>query len=182
MVGRTSLPHQPLWQVYFPFTCWKLWLARNECIFKNQSCSQHRLIYSSVQAATEFHFLAGTTKQPMVRVPQLIHWKAPPHPYLKLNTDGSALDNPGLARAGGVLRDHQGQWISGFSARVGLATNNMAELDVVRQGLAMAWNAGVKLLQLELDSRMVLTWLTNKTMNYPTNMLPLICDCKNLLD
>ena len=46
----------------------------------------------------------------------------------------------------------------------------------------MAWNAGVKLLQLELDSRVVLTWLTNKNMNYPTNMLPLICDCRNLLD
>ena len=46
----------------------------------------------------------------------------------------------------------------------------------------MAWNAGVKLLQLELDSRVVLTWLTNKNMNYPTNMLPLIYDCTNLLD
>ena len=118
----------------------------------------------------------------MVRVPQLIHWKAPPHPYLKLNFDGSALDNPGLVGAGGVLRDHQGRWISRFSARVGLVTNNMAELATVRQGLAMAWNAGVKLLQLELDSRVVLTWLTNKNMNYPTNMLPLIYDCRNLLD
>ena len=87
-----------------------------------------------------------------------------------------------MAGAGGVLRDHQGQWISGFSARVGLASNNMAELVVVRQGLAMAWNVGVKLLQLELDSRVVLTWLTNKNMSYPTNMLPLICDCRNLLD
>ena len=46
----------------------------------------------------------------------------------------------------------------------------------------MAWNAGVKLLQLELDSRVVLTWLTNKNMNYPINMLPLICDCRSLLD
>ena len=69
----------------------------------------------------------------------------------------SALDNPGLAGAGGVLRDHQGLWISGFSARVGLATNNMAKLAAVRQGLVMAWNANVKLFQLELDSRVVLT-------------------------
>ena len=68
-VGRASLPHQPPWQVYFPFTCWKFWLAQNERIFKNQSHSQHSLIYSSVQAATEFHFLAGTTKRPLVRVP-----------------------------------------------------------------------------------------------------------------
>ena len=72
--------------------------------------------------------------------------KRPPPLHLKLNIDGSALDNLGLAGAGGILRDHQGRWILGFSARVGLATNNMVELATVRQGLAMAWNVGVRLL------------------------------------
>ena len=47
-LDRTTLPHHHPWQVYFPFTCWKLWLARNEIIFKNQSRSQLNLIYSSV--------------------------------------------------------------------------------------------------------------------------------------
>ena len=65
---------------------------------------------------------------------------------------------------------------------VGLATNNMAELEAVRQGLEMAWNMGVKHLQLELDSKVVLNWLTISNLNYPTNILPLICDCMNLLD
>ena len=46
----------------------------------------------------------------------------------------------------------------------------------------IAWNKGVKFLQLELDSKVVLHWLTNKNINYPTNMLPLICDSRNLLD
>ena len=102
-------------------------------------------------------------------------------PYLKLNTDRRALGNPGLAGARRVLRDHKGQWISGFSLRGGFATNNMAELAAVRQGLEMAWNKGYKLLHLELDSKVVLSWLTNHNINYPTNMLPLICDCRNLL-
>ena len=52
--------------------------------------------------------------------------------------DGSALGNPGLVGAGDVLRDHWDQWISGFFLHVGLATNNMAELAAVRQGLEMA--------------------------------------------
>ena len=30
-----------------------------------------------------------------------IRWHTPPYPYLKLNTDGSALGNPGLAGVGG---------------------------------------------------------------------------------
>ena len=58
----------------------------------------------------------------------------------------------------------------------------MAELDVVRQGLEMAWNMGFKFIHLELDSKLVLSWLTNNNVNYPTNILPLICDCRNLLD
>ena len=40
---------------------------------------------------------------------------------------------------------------------------------------------GYKFLQLELDSKVVLFLLTNYNVNYPTNMLPLICDCRNLL-
>ena len=184
-LDRVVLPNHVPWRIYFPFTCWKLWLARSERIFKNQSRSQHSLLYSSVQAATEFHFLAGTIIQPPSRIPQLIRWHSPPpspYPYLKLNTNGSALGNPSLASAGRVLRDHRGQWIFGFSLHVGLATNNMAELDVVRQGLEMAWNMGFKFIHLELDSKLVLSWLTNNNVNYPTNILPLICDCRNLLD
>ena len=180
-MDRTILPHQLLWRTYFPFTCWKLWFARNERIFKNHSRSQHSLLYSSVQASTEYHFLAGTTSQPPRRIPHLVRWYPPPFPYLKLNTDGSALVNPGPAGVGGVLRDHRGQWISSFSLRGGFATNNMVELAAVRQGLEMAWNKGYKLLHLELDSKVVLSWLTNHNINYLTNMLPLICDCRNLL-
>ena len=134
-----------------------------------------------MQVATEYHFLAGTTSQPPSRIPHLVRWYPTPFPYLKLNTDGSALGNPGPTGVGGVLRDHRGQWISGFSLRGGFATNNMAELATVRQGLEMAWNKGYKLLHLELDSKVVLSWLTNHNINYPTNMLPLICDCRNLL-
>ena len=64
---------------------------------------------------------------------------------------------------------------------MGLATNNLAELAAVRRGLEMAWDKGTKHLQLELNSKVVLTWLTNPYVNYPTNMMPLICDCRNLL-
>ena len=80
------------------------------------------------------------------------------------------------------MKDHFEQWISGFSLHVGLATNNMVELAVARQGLAMAWTMGFKYIQLELDYKVVLTWLTNHNASYPTNMIPLICDCRSLLD
>ena len=66
---RPTLPHLIRWKVFFPFTCWKLWLARNERIFSHQSITQHSLLYSLVQADTEFHFLASTAHQTPSRIP-----------------------------------------------------------------------------------------------------------------
>lgn len=31
---------------------------------------------------------------------------------MKLNTDGSSVDNPGLASCGGVVRDENGPWVA----------------------------------------------------------------------
>ena len=82
---RATLPHLIPSNVFFLFTCCKLWLAHNERIFNHQSITQHSLLYSSVQAATEFHFLAGTVHQTPTRIPQTIRWHPPPHlPSLNL--------------------------------------------------------------------------------------------------
>ena len=58
----------------------------------------------------------------------------------------------------------------------------MIELVAVQQGLALAWDMGFKFIQFELDSSVVLTWLIEHNATYPSKMLPLICDCKNLMD
>ena len=58
----------------------------------------------------------------------------------------------------------------------------MAELVAVWQGLKLAWDMGFKFIHLELDSMTVLNWLIEKTANFPTNIMPLILDCRNLLD
>ena len=58
----------------------------------------------------------------------------------------------------------------------------MVELAAVRQGLAMARNMSFKFIKLELDSKVVLTWLTNNNVSYPTNMMPSIYDCRSLMD
>ena len=82
MANVVIMLHQLPWHVYFPFTCWNLWLARNERIFKNQSRSQHSLIYSSAQAAMEFYFLASIARRNQVRLPQLYNGARPQIPIL----------------------------------------------------------------------------------------------------
>ncbi|KAH0740560.1 hypothetical protein KY290_033603 [Solanum tuberosum] len=62
-----------------------------------------------------------------IRVTRVI-WKLPPPNRYKLNTDGSALHNPGKIGGGGILRDEQGIIIYAFVVPFGVGTNNQAEV------------------------------------------------------
>lgn len=135
-----------------------------------------------IQAATEYFFLATSERPIQVRTPTLVQWNAPPKPYVKLNTDGNVIGNPGMAGAEGLLQDSSGFWISGFSLKMGIVTNNMAKLEAVRQGLLLAWQLGFRFIQLELDSTVVLSWLTDKTSSYPPYVMSLIYDCRSLME
>ena len=104
-----------------------------------------------------FFYLASPVKPVRKSIPQIIKWIAPIEPFIKPNKDGSALDNPGRVKAGGLLLDSSGLWISRFSLSMGITTNNMAELEAVRQGLMLAWDLGFKFIQLEMDSMIVLS-------------------------
>ena len=87
-----------------------------------------------------------------------------------------------MAGAGGLLHDSSGIWISGFSLNMVIATNNVAELAAVRQGLLLAWELGFKFIQFEIDFVTVLSWLSNINYTYPPNVVSLICDCRSLME
>ena len=57
-----------------------------------------------------------------------IGWKPPPFGFYKLNTNGLAKSNPGVAGAGGLIRDYRGNWIGGFSRNIGFTHSLAAEL------------------------------------------------------
>lgn len=57
-----------------------------------------------------------------------IRWERPIQGWMKLNTDGSSLGNPRIARDGGVVRDEHGNWIVGFLRKIGRTTSYLAEL------------------------------------------------------
>ena len=42
--------------------------------------------------------------------------------------NGSAQDNLGKAGAGGVIHDHEGKWMKGFSINLGITSNNVAKI------------------------------------------------------
>ena len=55
---------------------------------------------------TEFFFRAGRVKHPSGKFPVKVRWKNSKPNWIKLNTDGSALDILKLASNGGIIKDH----------------------------------------------------------------------------
>ena len=99
-----------------------------------------------------------------MRVPIPIKWSLSPLDWFKLNTDGSSLGNPGLARGGGLIRDHLGDWVGGFSRFIGFTTSVQVELRALKDGLLLAIDLWILNLEIEIDS-LVVVELINSTTN-----------------
>ena len=111
---------------------WQIWLSRNDYIFNNQSISQSLLVHKIVQLPIKFYYLACPAKNITIEIPRIIKWIVPSEPFIKLNTDGSSLGNPGLAGASGILHDYLGNWVSGFSLHLSLASIIIVALWAIR--------------------------------------------------
>lgn len=88
---------------------------------------------------------------------------------VKLNTDGSCLDNPGSIAAGGICRNEKGDMLFAFSYHLGSGTNNMAEFDAALFGLTWCLHLGFSAIHLELDSEFASRWI-NKHLESPWAM------------
>ena len=64
--------------------------------------------------------------------------------FIKINTDGSSLGNPGQAGFGGLLCDENGKWVVGYSGYIPWADNLCVELLAMRKGLDLAWRLGLR--------------------------------------
>ncbi|XP_041021291.1 uncharacterized protein K02A2.6-like [Juglans microcarpa x Juglans regia] len=89
----------------------------------------------------EIPILAPKPKQ--VRVER---WSRPQDGWVKLNTDGSSLGNPGLAGAGGVLHDHN-------------------EMHSVLEGIRRCYHLGFSHVEIETDSQLLVNWIIKGTYN-----------------
>jgi hypothetical protein len=96
----TSLHSVLLFKDIFPILCWSIWTARNKTAFEGAEFN-HSAIF---QRFPPWRLnLNSPFPKRLTNLPKklLIGWKPPPPGFLKLNTDGSALGNPGPASAGG---------------------------------------------------------------------------------
>ena len=81
---------------------------------------------------------------------------------------------------GGLLRDHSGRWICGFSVHLGMCSMVEAEFWTLIHGLNLSWNRGVHLLEVEVDSLLVHRWILMENGENCKHSI-LIRECKQLL-
>lgn len=102
-IGRHAIP----WSTIFLFDIWLIWKHRNQLVFKEQRPNPHLAKEISCKAL-RYNFYVGPHKEAITRICKPIRWSKSVSGWVKLNTDGSSLGNPGLVGGGGLIRDKEG--------------------------------------------------------------------------
>ena len=138
-------------------------------------------VKSIISYASEFFHLIGSYSKVKNVVSIPIKWVAPPLGWFKLNTDGSSLGNPGLARGAGIIRNHLGDWVGGFSRAIGYTTSVQVELRALKDGLILAIDLGILNLEIEMDS-LVAVELLNSFTTPNAFLSSIVADCRYLME
>ena len=175
-MDKAKNQHSPPWNIIFSFAVWNIWKNRNHVIFKGRYLNP-RLANLITNQALEFFFCAGSSKAVQNQVLNMVKWDRPGIGWMKLNTDGSSLGNPGSAGGGGVIRDWHGRWVASFSRKIGIASSLLAELWAIHDRLMLCIDRNLAMVEVKLDAKAVVDVLANPL--YSNNAIsPLIEDCR----
>lgn len=107
---------------------------------------------------SEYVLCAFCPKNVIRLVDRLIRWERLSNGWLKLNTDEWVIvREPQACRwGGGVLRNEHGNWVIGFSRKIGIITSYLAELWALRDGLNICLSKNLLDVEVELDARLLL--------------------------
>ncbi|KAE8708341.1 hypothetical protein F3Y22_tig00110346pilonHSYRG00153 [Hibiscus syriacus] len=68
-----------------------------------------------------------------------------------LNVDGATSVNTSISSIGGLIRDKDGNWLLGFSRRIGIVNAFQALLWAILTGMTLAWSHGFEIIQIQSD-------------------------------
>ncbi|GKV30136.1 hypothetical protein SLEP1_g38991 [Rubroshorea leprosula] len=114
------------------------------------------LILHPLSHALDTFIALNSSVLTVARTARWVGWQPPNQPFLKLNTDGSRNHQSGCASAGGLIRDHLGRWVHGFTVNIGVISSFITGLWSRREGLKLAHSLHLQYLILEMDSLMAI--------------------------
>ena len=173
--------YSKLWNIGPSIIVWELWKERNKQVFQDKALSLERFLLKLEGAVVEvlnshirkslkeegsFSGWDGKMKKNwsnIINPPRVYKkknkearanckWKPLPSGWFKLNFDGVARGNPGIAGIGCIINDDRDRWIGKLASPLPLSTNNSAELEAVDKGLQLCISLGVSKVIIEGDS------------------------------
>nr|XP_033513345.1 uncharacterized protein LOC117278019 [Nicotiana tomentosiformis] len=96
-----------------------------------------------------------------------VAWLKPKAGFVKVNSDGSALNNPGKIGVGVIIRGRPLHTC--YSSPLGEGSNNLAKTQAVVLGMQWCLVNGITKIHLEADSALLIHWL-NHTSAPPWNL------------
>ncbi|CAL5417122.1 unnamed protein product [Camellia sinensis] len=151
------------WATIFITTLWHTWKNRNKKIFENKAANVFDSVKLILETSLEcFNAFARSITSPK-SVCRLIKWLPPPAGVIKLNVDGCTGTGTGPGGFGGLFRDEQGTWISGYYGRLETCTSLEAELWAVYKGLTIILQRGLTNVIVETDAEQVVKMLTESS-------------------
>ena len=168
------------WKVVFPFAIWNIWKSRNAFIFSGKT-RRPKLVVEIVYQAKEYFHCVAMPRLGIRRITRYIRWEKPEQGWKKLNTDGAGacMGLHGLAGCRGLVRSADGQWVAGFSKRIGITSNFAAELWGLHEGLQLCCNLNISCLEVEMDAKTIVDAVGNP--DYVNNIVSPILDDYRLL-
>ena len=191
--------YNKLWNICPSIVVWELWKERNRRIFRNSEMSLERFLIKLEASIVEvlnshlrktlkeegsFSRWDGLIKKRWSNIinPPLVYfkknkearasckWAHPPIGWHKLNFDGAARGNPGMAGIGCIINNDAGKWIAKLAAPLSPTTNNLAELEALDQGLLLCYKLGLSKIIIEGDSQITLNAIRKRdTPNWVLN-------------
>ncbi|OMO58212.1 hypothetical protein COLO4_34798 [Corchorus olitorius] len=97
------------WRIVFAVTLWRLWTRRCDFIMKNEEVSlEMSPLISNVMGTAKEVMLALVKSKHAAAISFNVKWVPPDDGVVKLNVDGAAKGNPGIACAVKTKRDKKG--------------------------------------------------------------------------
>ena len=169
------------WTCLFGVTIWRLWFWRNQNLHNGVTNSTSHIVIDIKCRTEEIQKINQSLFVPAdMKVEKHFGWVAPSWPWFKLNTDGSHKSS-GLSSVGGLIQNCDGEWIIGFGMNIGVGSITGAGLWGLYQGLCLAWNIGIRQLQVDVDIICVTQLVANDSVR-PNAYASLIRSIKDLLN
>jgi len=171
---------------------WEIWKERNRRIFQNSELKNVELVLkieASIVEVTNSHLRKcmkeegsfsswdGLMKKNWANLinPPLVYlkknkvdrancrWSPPPMGWGKLNFDGAARGNPGIAGIGCIINNDSGQWLAKKAMAIRPTSNSLAELEALEAGLNLCLEVGITKVVIEGDSQIILNAIRKRS-------------------